>query len=216
MPEQKPNEAPAETVVRGDSGVNGSGSVNINGKRPNHNMDNIKTPETQVKGFISDADRMKLNSWKNKISDELYLKHKNVFDNPKYYDQKTGWPIWPGQNGDPNIDGFLNGKYTNEMLQPGQTLDRYGGNNGTFFGDVGTPISHRAMAPDSNFSLYNQYKVTKELPVRKGEIAPWFDEPRGGIQYMLDPDFVKEIKKVMKSKESFIDALERLKYLKRL
>ena len=76
MPEQKPNEAPAETVVRGDSGVNGSGSVNINGKRPNHNMDDIKTPETQVKGFISDADRMKLNSWKNKISDELYLKHK--------------------------------------------------------------------------------------------------------------------------------------------
>ena len=34
-------------------------------------------------------------------------------------------------------------------------------------------------------------KVTKKLPVRKGEIAPWFDEPRGGIQYMLDPDFVK-------------------------
>ena len=59
--EQKPNEAPAETVVRGKSDVNGSSSVNINGKRPNHNMDNIKTPETQVKGFISDADRMKLN-----------------------------------------------------------------------------------------------------------------------------------------------------------
>ena len=51
-------------------------------------MDNIKTPETQVKGFISDADRMKLNSWKNKISDELYLKHKNVFDNPKIMTKK--------------------------------------------------------------------------------------------------------------------------------
>ncbi len=205
--------------MRGDSGVNGSGSVNINGKRPNHNMDDIKTPETQVKGFISDADRMKLNSWKNKIPDELYLKHKNVFDNPKYYDQKTGWPIWPGQNGDPNIDGFLNGKYTNEMLQPGQTLDRYGKNNGTFFGDVGTPISHRAMAPDSDFSLYNQYKVTKELPVRKGEIAPWFDEPGGGIQYMLDPDFVKKIKEIqntMQSKKDFIDILIEMGYLDRL
>ncbi len=217
--EQKPNEAPAETVVRGKSDVNGSSSVNINGKRPNHNMDNIKTPETQVKGFISDADRMKLNSWKNKISDELYLKHKNVFDNPKYYDQKTGWPIWPGQNGDPNIDGFLNGKYTNEMLQPGQTLDRYGKNNGTFFGDVGTPISHRAMAPDSDFSLYNQYKVTKELPVRKGEIAPWFDEPGGGIQYMLDPDFVKKIKEIqnaMQPQKDFIDILIEMGYLDRL
>jgi len=33
---------------------------------------------------------------------------------------------------------------------------------------------------------------------------------------MLDPDFVKEIKKVMKPKEGFIDALKRLKYIEKL
>ena len=84
---------------------------------------------------------------------------------------------------------------------------------------MGTPISHRAMAPDSNFSLYNQYKVTKELPVRKGEIAPWFDEPGGGIQYMLDPDFVKKIKEIqntMQPKKDFIDILIEMGYLDRL
>ncbi len=232
VPKQKPNETPEQntkkpsetddiiTVERGNSGVNGHNNVEFSGEKPNSNINDVKDTGEKVKNeIISKADRMKLNSWKNKISDELYLKHKNVFDNPKYYDQKTGWPIWPGQNGDPNIDGFLNGKYTNEMLQPGQTLDRYGGNNGTFFGDVGTPISHRAMAPDSNFSLYNQYKVTKELPVRKGEIAPWFDEPGGGIQYMLDPDFVKKIKEIqntMQPKKDFIDILIEMGYLDRL
>ena len=232
VPKQKPNETPEQntkklsktddiiTVEKGNSGVNGHNNVEFSGEKPNSNINDVKDTGEKVKNeIISKADRMKLNSWKNKISDELYLKHKNVFDNPKYYDQKTGWPIWPGQNGDPNIDGFLNGKYTNEMLQPGQTLDRYGGNNGTFFGDVGTPISHRAMAPDSNFSLYNQYKVTKELPVRKGEIAPWFDEPGGGIQYMLDPDFVKKIKEIqntMQPKKDFIDILIEMGYLDRL
>ena len=229
VPKQKPNETPEQntkklsktddiiTVEKGNSGVNGHNNVEFSGEKPNSNINDVKDTGEKVKNeIISKADRMKLNSWKNKISDELYLKHKNVFDNPKYYDQKTGWPIWPGQNGDPNIDGFLNGKYTNEMLQPGQTLDRYGGNNGTFFGDVGTPISNRAMSPDSKFDLYNQYKVNKEIPVRKGEIAPWFDEPGGGTQYMLDPDFVKEIKKVMKPKEGFIDALKRLKYIEKL
>jgi len=232
VPKQKPNETPEQntkklsetddiiTVEKGNSGVNGHNNVEFSGEKPNSNINDVKDTGEKVKNeIISKADRKKLNSWENKISDELYLKHKNVFDNPKYYDQKTGWPIWPGQNGDPNIDGFLNGKYTNEMLQPGQTLDRYGGNNGTFFGDIGTPISNRAMSPDSNFSLYNQYKVTRELPVRKGEIAPWFDEPGGGTQYMLDPDFVKEIKEIqksMKTRKDFIDVLIEMGYLERL
>ena len=50
---------------------------------------------------ISKADRAKLNSWKYILSDELYLKYKDVFDNPKYYDQSTGEIHWPEN------DGFL-------------------------------------------------------------------------------------------------------------
>ena len=45
-PEQKPNEVPAETVVRGKSGVNGSGNVDISGEKPDPNIDDIKTRET--------------------------------------------------------------------------------------------------------------------------------------------------------------------------
>ena len=39
---------------------------------------------------ISQEDRAKIDAWNNTPSDELYLKYKDVFDNPKYYDQITG------------------------------------------------------------------------------------------------------------------------------
>lgn len=44
----------------------------------------------------------------------------------------------------------------------------------------------RAMSPNSNFSEYHKYKVTKDLPVRKGIIQAWFDQPGGGIQYKMN------------------------------
>lgn len=134
-----------------------------------------KSTWDKIVNSISSEDLKKIQGWKNPPSEEVYLKNKKVFDNPKYYNQTTGEPIWPGQNGDPNIDGFLNGKYEDTKLRPGEQIDRYGGNNGTFFGDEGTSIPERAMAPNSDFSKYNKYVVAREMPVRKGKIAPWFD-----------------------------------------
>ena len=175
-----------------------------------------KSTWDKIVNSISSEDRKKIQGWKNPPSEEVYLKNKKVFDNPKYYNQTTGEPIWPGQNGDPNIDGFLNGKYEDTKLRPGEQIDRYGGNNGTFFGDEGTSIPERAMAPNSDFSKYNKYVVAREMPVRKGKIAPWFDQPGGGIQYQIDPGFVSSIKSKLRPKEDFIDGLVRMGYLDRI
>lgn len=175
-----------------------------------------KSTWDKIVNSISSEDLKKIQGWKNPPSEEVYLKNKKVFDNPKYYNQTTGEPIWPGQNGDPNIDGFLNGKYEDTKLRPGEQIDRYGGNNGTFFGDEGTSIPERAMAPNSDFSKYNKYVVAREMPVRKGKIAPWFDQPRGGIQYQIDPGFVETIRAKLKLGETFIDGLVRMGYLKRI
>ena len=175
-----------------------------------------KSTWDKIVNSISSEDLKKIQGWKNPPSEEVYLKNKKVFDNPKYYNQTTGEPIWPGQNGDPNIDGFLNGKYEDTKLRPGEQIDRYGGNNGTFFGDEGTSISERAMAPNSDFSKYNKYVVAREMPVRKGKIAPWFDQPGGGIQYQIDPGFVSSIKSKLRPKEDFIDGLVRMGYLDRI
>ena len=175
-----------------------------------------KSTWDKIVNSISSEDLKKIQGWKNPPSEEVYLKNKKVFDNPKYYNQTTGEPIWPGQNGDPNIDGFLNGKYEDTKLRPGEQIDRYGGNNGTFFGDEGTSIPERAMTPNSDFSKYNKYVVAREMPVRKGKIAPWFDQPGGGIQYQIDPGFVSSIKSKLRPKEDFIDGLVRMGYLDRI
>lgn len=52
--------------------------------------------------------------------------------------------------------------------------------------------------------------------MRQGEIAPWFDEVGGGIQYQINPEFVNEIRTKLMPGESLIDELIRLGYLKRL
>ena len=181
--------------------------------------DDVKLVENmaeQIDTVISAKDRIKLQGWNNPPSDELYLKYKDIFDNPKYFNQETGQTIWPGMNGDVNIDGFLNGKYEEIKLKPGAQIDRYGGNNGTYFAEAGIPIENRAMAPNSDFSCYNIYEVKREIPMRKGEIAPWFGQPGGGIQYQIDPVFVEQITAKLKKGEAFIEGLIRMGYLKRL
>lgn len=71
----------------------------------------------------------------------------------------------------------------------------------------------RAMSPNSDFDTYHKYKVTKELPVRKGTIQGWFSQPGGGTQYMLDPDFVAEMKVKCKKDQGIIDLLKEEGYL---
>ena len=72
------------------------------------------------------------------------------------------------------------------------------------------------MSPTSDFNTYNRYEVTRPLPVREGTVAPWFDQPGGGIQFQLEPDFVSQIGSQLMPREDLIDGLRRLGYLERL
>ncbi|KIS09064.1 hypothetical protein [Streptococcus equi] len=87
-----------------------------------------------AKAGIEPVDRLRLMDWDRPPGPDLYLKNKRVYDNPKYFDPKTGNEYWPGQNGDPNLDGFLNGEFKNTKLQSGKKIDRFGSNYGSFFG----------------------------------------------------------------------------------
>ena len=208
------------------------GSVKLGVKDPNNTIynddfyENIYKNQTETipeyEQYLKDIqdrirDSEKLSHWDNAPDEAKYLKNKEVYDNPKFFDQDTGTENWPGQNGDPNIDGFKNGKFTNRNTIKGEKIDRFGGNDGTFFGETGTPIEKRAMSPNSNFDAYNKYEVVRPFPVREGEIAPWFDQPGGGIQYKLDPNFERFIRsQSIESDEQLIDIMIRLKYLKRV
>ena len=50
----------------------------------------------------------------------------------------------------------------------------------------------RSLAPGTANEPYSVFEVVEPIKVRSGTVAPWFDEPGGGIQYRL-PQAVQEL-----------------------
>ena len=133
---------------------------------------------------LSTTDRVKLMNWNYKPSGELYNRYKLVYDDSRYYNQTSGNINWPGQNGDLNKDGFIDGYYELEKLQPGNIIDRYGSNNnGQYFSPAGFSYGSRALPPHMINQPYTQYMIKQEFTVHSGRVAPWFNEVGKGIQY---------------------------------
>jgi hypothetical protein len=107
----------------------------------------------------------------------------------------SGW-IYPPSNG--YIVG-PDGKPVEQVatLAPGEDIDRYGSVYGSFLAPAGTPYAKRSLPPsslDSTPSLpcnYHEYLVLKPFAVDEGPIAPWFDQPGGGLQFQLDAALIK-------------------------
>ena len=87
----------------------------------------------------------------------------------------------------PEADGFVGVREAN-TLTPGDVIDRYSDFDGNYASPAGTPFEQRALPPSSVGSGYTQYEVVKPLPdsVVQGDVAPWFEQPGGGTQYMFD------------------------------
>lgn len=106
-----------------------------------------------------------------KIDTKIYAENNNWMD-------KAGSIIWPPNRG-------FDGEVVIETLKPGTRIDRYGFEGGTFVSPEGIPYPSRALAPGTEKKPYNVYEVIKPIEVQAGKIAPWFNEPGGGIQYEL-------------------------------
>ncbi len=155
---------------------------------------NVKSGAEGPGKVISEANKAKINGWKYPPSDDLYLKYKDVYDNPKYFDQITGDAIYPGMYGDPNIGGFTNGIYKTKTLTLGQVIDRYGSNGtGQYFSPGGSSFESRALPPFMETQPYTQYEVLKPFEVKSGEIAPWFGKVGKGIQYYSDIEIIDSL-----------------------
>ncbi|MCM2387950.1 glycohydrolase toxin TNT-related protein [Streptomyces albipurpureus] len=101
----------------------------------------------------------------------------------------------------PPNDGFgeVNGEIDKEptKLRPGQRLDRFGSEFGSYLAPAGDAYSERALPPQNLNTRdaavacdYRVYKVAKPFWVWQGSIAPWFEQPGGGQQIKLDPVFL--------------------------
>jgi hypothetical protein len=94
---------------------------------------------------------------------------------------------------------------THRWVEPGMELDRFGSKYGVFFGEKGTAYSGRSMRPVEGSINYTVYVVVERLPMIVGEIAPAFEQPGGGVQYiasrpvvdLINGGFIKEVKCVM-------------------
>lgn len=103
------------------------------------------------------------------------------------YDKSTGGWRYPPD------DGFdlSAGRAPKEVdLPEGYIMDRYGEPYGRYTSPSGTPFPERAIPPDSVGQPYFQYRVTKPFDEesgmpRAGAIAPWFEQPGGGVQFHL-------------------------------
>ena len=85
----------------------------------------------------------------------------------------------------PENDGALD-PWNPIELQTGTIIDRYGESTGKYFSPVGTPIEQRALPPWTDFNEYHKYEVIKDLDFQTSTIAPFYDQPGGGIQYWSD------------------------------
>lgn len=132
---------------------------------------------------ISNAERVKFKNWEYPPSGDLYLKYKNVYDNPKYYNQETGALSWPPNN------GFVKGTEKVDILKPGTIIDRYGEPTGEFLAPMGDSYPSRALAPHSETSKHYVYEVIEDLEITSGEIAPWFDQPGGKAKIGANNDY---------------------------
>jgi len=86
---------------------------------------------------------------------------------------------WPANNGaSPNTTS----SYT---LDVGVSVDRIGGERGSYLSPTGTTLAQRALAPGSFAESYNQYVVLKPFSVERSDVAPAFGEAGNGVQYRI-------------------------------
>ncbi|WP_198042233.1 TNT domain-containing protein [Kitasatospora azatica] len=113
----------------------------------------------------------------------------------QYYDSAAGSWKYPPSNG--YLIG-LNGQpiELEQPLLPGQHIDRFGSEYGSFLAPEGLPYASRSIPPqslDGNPAAgcnYHDYRVLKTFKVHAGPIAPWFNQPGYGWQYQLDATLV--------------------------
>ncbi|GAA3439682.1 TNT domain-containing protein [Kutzneria kofuensis] len=71
------------------------------------------------------------------------------------------------------------------VLQPGQTIDRFGPGFGRFTSPTDTPFPQRGLPPNNLSDGYHQYEVVHPIPVWEGPIAPAMGQDGGGTQYYM-------------------------------
>jgi hypothetical protein len=83
---------------------------------------------------------------------------------------------WPGNNG-------FEGEPQDHTLKPGDKIDRYGDEKGSYVAPEGKKFSERSLPLDAAKKPMTRYIVLEEIRVKAGPTAPAFGQRGGGAQY---------------------------------
>jgi hypothetical protein len=129
----------------------------------------------------------------------------------KWTDPNTGGWRWDQVPQDGfavrEVDGAMMPDRYEVELQPGTQIDRFGEAGGQFLSPDGTPYQERALPPsnlvprpdtpaavtDAHPFNYYRYEVVKPFKVDAGGIAPAFEQPGAGIQFLLDSRHLSDV-----------------------
>jgi hypothetical protein len=111
------------------------------------------------------------------LAESAAARASSKFNAPKTGLTNREWPPFPGS---------VNQIENDLILPPGTKIDRFGPPQGTFLSPTGTSYSARALKPGTMADDYYVYEVIRPLPVKAGEVRPWFSETGGGTQYRLN------------------------------
>lgn len=91
-----------------------------------------------------------------------------------------GMKAFPPENG-------FKGAVSDDILEPGTVIDRYGGPDGRFAAPEGTGFSERGLPLVSKAAHYHRYLIMEPIPVLRGTAAGsfWFASPGGGTQFFF-------------------------------
>ena len=123
----------------------------------------------------------------------------------RYWDASAQPPFWryPPDLGFAHSGGWSNGRVlrSRTTLAAGSLADRFGSPYGAFLAPGGTSFGARALPPDSldtrtddpaHLCNYHLYRVSRAFDVDAGPIAPAFQQPGGGLQYLLMSAYVPQ------------------------
>ncbi|CCE27821.1 uncharacterized protein CPUR_01295 [Claviceps purpurea 20.1] len=114
----------------------------------------------------------------------------------KRWTNKDGRFIYPIEDGF-QLDSHKHAIKQTAVLCPGTLVDRFGGEQGSFLAPAGMRYEARSIPPSNLVTVtrkepnsspfnYHVYMVLKPMQATAGCIAPWFEQPGLGVQYLIN------------------------------
>ncbi|MFT9057375.1 MAG: glycohydrolase toxin TNT-related protein [Ethanoligenens sp.] len=147
--------------------------------------DAVKIGGTAVKGAEDASEIAKAAETFEKALKEISNATKLEVADSSFLDEsgKIKWPDDMGFEGNPQ----------SKLLSKGQIVDLYGDESGFFASPIGTSYEQRALPYVQNENAHHSYEVVKSIEnVKAGKISAAFNQPGGGVQYLL-PDNVENL-----------------------